>query len=50
MLLILAAWTATWIGRAQTPGPETEVDRIFEQWNRPDSPGCVVGVARVRTG
>jgi len=32
---------------AKAPGLSTEaqVDRVFERWNRSDTPGCVVGVA-----
>ncbi len=41
-------------GRTQAPGPaakapelsiEAKVDKVFERWNRSDTPGCVVGVA-----
>ena len=39
-------------GQAATPGAkppelstEAKVDRVFERWNRSDTPGCVVGVA-----
>ena len=39
-------------GRQQAPPPKTpeisteaKVDRVFERWNRSDTPGCVVGVA-----
>ena len=31
---------------AQTGGADPRVDRLFAQWNRPDSPGCAVGVIR----
>jgi len=38
--------------QAQAPAPkapelstEAKVDRVFERWNRSDTPGCVVGVA-----
>jgi CubicO group peptidase (beta-lactamase class C family) len=32
---------------AKAPGlaPEAKVDKVFERWNRSDTPGCVVGVA-----
>jgi CubicO group peptidase (beta-lactamase class C family) len=51
--LWLAAVTAALAaGQAQAPPPkapelsvEAKVDRVFERWNRSDSPGCVVGVA-----
>jgi CubicO group peptidase (beta-lactamase class C family) len=35
-------------GLAQQPDDSTraQVDRVFAQWNRTDSPGCAVGVAR----
>ena len=32
--------------RAQSPGPEAQVDRVFAQWDRPDTPGCAVSVMR----
>jgi CubicO group peptidase (beta-lactamase class C family) len=36
--------------QAQAPKPpelstEAKIDRVFERWNRSDTPGCVVGVA-----
>ncbi len=40
--IVLASCTAT----AQTLSPEmaAKVDKVFEKWNKPDSPGCAVGV------
>src|SRR6185436_18593954 len=32
--------------QAQTFPPDPRVDRLFAQWDRPDSPGCAVGVIR----
>lgn len=32
--------------RAETPGIEAAVDRLFAPWQRHDSPGCAVGVSR----
>jgi CubicO group peptidase (beta-lactamase class C family) len=29
---------------AASPSPEQSLDAIFQQWNRPDTPGCVVGI------
>ncbi|HEY3705543.1 MAG TPA: serine hydrolase domain-containing protein [Terracidiphilus sp.] len=39
--LLTAAFT-----QAQTLSPETtaNIDKLFEKWNRPDSPGCALGV------
>jgi len=36
----------SFIVQAQTLTPEfaTKVDKVFEKWNRPDSPGCALGV------
>jgi CubicO group peptidase (beta-lactamase class C family) len=40
------------LGQQEAPAPkapelstEAKVDRVFERWNRSDTPGCVVGVA-----
>jgi CubicO group peptidase (beta-lactamase class C family) len=48
--VIVAASLAA--AQAQAPAPkapglstEAQVDRVFERWNRSDTPGCVVGVA-----
>jgi len=49
--LILISGVAA-LGQAQVPGPEkselsteARVDKVFERWNRSDTPGCVIGVA-----
>ena len=44
LVAILAAFL-----RAQSPGPQpppwsAQVDAVFAQWDRPDSPGCAIGV------
>ncbi|MBX6366005.1 MAG: beta-lactamase family protein [Gemmatimonadetes bacterium] len=39
--IVLAAPAA-----AQTFAPNPQVDRIFAEWDRPTSPGCVLGVLR----
>ena len=48
--LLVAAGTAA-AGQQQAPAPATpelstqaKVDRVFERWNRSDTPGCAVGV------
>jgi CubicO group peptidase (beta-lactamase class C family) len=45
---LLAAGPAA-LGQKREPGLkpsiEARVDRVFERWNRSDTPGCVVGVA-----
>lgn len=50
--VVMAASIAA--GQAQAPAPaakapelsaEAKVDKVFERWNRSDTPGCVVGVA-----
>ncbi len=46
----IAAAAAAALGQAPAPKPpelssEAKVDRVFERWNRSDTPGCVVGVA-----
>jgi CubicO group peptidase (beta-lactamase class C family) len=41
---VLAVFLAAAPARADVP-PE-QVDRIFAQWSRPDSPGCVVGIIK----
>lgn len=50
--MMLAAGAVTAPGQAQAPASkkpelsvEARVDRIFERFNRSDTPGCVVGVA-----
>lgn len=44
-LLALASLTAA-AAPAQRFTPDPRVDRLFAQWDKPDSPGCVVGVVR----
>ena len=50
--ILLAAGAVMAPGQAQAPAAkkpelsvEARVDRVFERWNRSDTPGCVVGVA-----
>lgn len=52
LLGLLVAATLAAAGQLQAPAPATpelsaqaKVDRVFEPWNRSDTPGCVVGVA-----
>jgi len=51
LLGFLVAAGTTAAGQQQTPAPATpelstqaKVDRVFERWNRSDTPGCAVGV------
>lgn len=44
-LLIVSLASADQVRAQRTPTPE-EVDAVFAQWDRPGSPGCVVGVIR----
>lgn len=51
LLGLLAAAGTTAAGQQQAPAPATselstqaKVDRVFERWNRSDTPGCAVGV------
>ena len=39
---------AAWASEAQTLAPDVakQVDSVFTKWNRPDSPGCALGVYR----
>ncbi len=34
------------LAAAEQPASDERVDRLFAEWNRPDSPGCTVGIAR----
>ncbi|OGD28742.1 MAG: hypothetical protein A2V57_08010 [Candidatus Aminicenantes bacterium RBG_19FT_COMBO_65_30] len=52
VLLVTSAVAILAAGQQQAPTPATpelstqaKVDRVFERWNRSDTPGCVVGVA-----
>jgi CubicO group peptidase (beta-lactamase class C family) len=40
--LILAAFATQ--GQSLSPEMAAKVDKVFEKWNRTDSPGCAVGV------
>jgi CubicO group peptidase (beta-lactamase class C family) len=47
--IVLAAFGATSLGacaRASAASPQSKVDALFADWNRPDSPGCGVGISR----
>ncbi len=57
LVAVLVVWTSRTVSgfqspstRAQTPAATSEIpaaiDKIFERWDRPGSPGCAVGVAR----
>jgi len=47
---LLFLFTVVATTRAQTPPPSlpaatsAQVDKVFEKWNKPDSPGCALGV------
>jgi CubicO group peptidase (beta-lactamase class C family) len=43
---LCALITAGSAAEAQTFPPNPKVDRIFAEWDKPDSPGCVVGVVQ----
>jgi CubicO group peptidase (beta-lactamase class C family) len=54
IIAVIIALTITSVAagrqQAQAPKPpelstEAKVDRVFERWNRSDTPGCVVGIA-----
>jgi CubicO group peptidase (beta-lactamase class C family) len=40
--LILASFAA--LGQTLSPDMAAKIDKVFEKWNRTDSPGCAVGV------
>ncbi len=40
--LVLASFAAQ--GQTLSPDTATRIDKVFEKWNRTDSPGCAVGV------
>jgi CubicO group peptidase (beta-lactamase class C family) len=41
-VILLASFAA----QSQTLPPDiaTKVDKVFDKWNKPDSPGCALGV------
>jgi CubicO group peptidase (beta-lactamase class C family) len=43
---VLALSAAGSCRRALDESPNTQIDVLFAEWNRPDSPGCGVGVSR----
>jgi CubicO group peptidase (beta-lactamase class C family) len=45
-LALPVIFLAITIANAQTlsPGVSAQVDKVFEKWNRTDSPGCALGV------
>jgi len=51
LAVMLAAGSPVWAqqqapaAKAPELSTEAKVDRVFERWNRSDTPGCVVGVA-----
>ena len=46
--IIIAIFLAAIVAKAQTLAPDAakQVDKVFEKWDKPDSPGCAVGVYR----
>src|SRR5262249_37445715 len=46
MLLVTAAFTLPAPSRAQSlsPADTAQIDKVFEKWNKPNSPGCSLGV------
>ena len=44
--LVLVALMPTACGPAPRQPPEHKIDRVFAEYDRPDSPGCAVGVIR----
>jgi CubicO group peptidase (beta-lactamase class C family) len=46
LLALPAIFLATTLANAQTLSPDVsaQVDKVFEKWNRTDSPGCALGV------
>ena len=40
---ILMTLSAVCAGQASDPDPGHSIDAIFEKWNKPDTPGCVLG-------
>jgi hypothetical protein len=46
LLALPAIFLATSLAQAQTPPPDViaQVDKVFEKWDRTDSPGCALGV------
>ncbi len=56
LVVLLAAWAWSPVYAAQTPSAQADVraaaseipaaiDKIFERWDRPGSPGCAVGIS-----
>jgi CubicO group peptidase (beta-lactamase class C family) len=46
ILLVVAAGTACNRGASTPRAADSQIDALFAEWNRPDSPGCGVGVNR----
>jgi len=46
VLLVFAFVLVSVAAQSPAPAPHSAVDRVFAEWNRPDSPGCSVGIAR----
>src|SRR6266496_1731037 len=42
----IAAGMVYWIAAKRGESAGTRVDKLFAEWNRPDSPGCSMGVSR----
>ena len=46
VLLLSAGFPAASVAARQTGELEARIDSIFAEWDRPDSPGCALGVIR----
>lgn len=46
VLVVAIAGKEQAAARAEDASSIAAVDRLFAQWNRPDSPGCGVGISR----
>jgi len=46
LLAVPAIFLTPWLNNAQTLAPDeiAQVDKVFEKWNRTDTPGCALGV------
>ena len=43
---LLMGLSAVCAGETHAPDPDPSIDAIFQKWNKPDAPGCVLGVKR----
>src|SRR5271168_3725060 len=46
IVILAAILLASCLGKAQTLPPDVikQVDKVFEKWDKPDSPGCALGI------